>query len=405
MICLILVVGEDSKFNKQITSALKGGGHTLETVNDISGIDEKIEKRSPEVIIIDPSVAPESAIAKAESLSVSNPEIAIIMAVDQLDSGVLRAAMQAGIKDIIESQSSDKQMLDSIQRAADISKRFKKSFGLKDDEQDEQPPEEGKVITFFSTKGGVGKSVLSSNSAVALAQLTEKRVAILDLDLQFGDIAIMFQLAPDHTTYDVIQMIGQLDEDMLEGFLSVHSSGVKALLAPVRPQESDSITSSHIKQILALLRKSFDYIIIDTPPLFNDITLTALDESDLIYLIATMDMPSIKNIKLAIQTLKQLGYPSEIVKFVLNRADSKVWLEIDEIEKTLDIKATARIPSDRIIPRSVNKGVPVIIEQPKSAVAKSLMSLAEKTKDVKKRDDVRAETVDPVVRKIIRRLS
>ncbi|MHB8842339.1 MAG: AAA family ATPase [Candidatus Aquicultor sp.] len=402
---MILVAGEDSKFGKQITTALKTSGQATANVNDISGLDEAIEKHSPEVIVIDPSIMSDIAIAKAEGLSISNPEIAIIMAVDALDPGVLRAAMQAGIKDIIERESSDEQIIASISRAADISKRFKESFGLKADEQDEQLSEEGKVITFFSTKGGVGKSVLSANSAVALAQLTEKRVAILDLDLQFGDIAIMFQLTPDHTIYDVIQVIGQLDEDMLQGFLTVHSSGVKALLAPVRPQESDSITSNHVKQILGLLRKSFDYIIIDTPPLFNDITLTALDESDLIYLIATMDMPSIKNIKLAIQTLKQLGYPSEIVKFVLNRADSKVWLEIDEVEKTLDVKAVARIPSDRVIPRSVNKGVPVVIEQPKSAVAKSIVGLAEKTKDVKKRDDIHTEATDPIVRKIIRRLS
>lgn len=405
MICLIIVVGEDSKFSNQIKSLFKTSDLSIVNVNDISGLDEAIEKHSPNAIVMDPSIISDIAIRKAESLSISSPEISIIMAVEALDPTVLRAVMQAGIKDVIEFGSPNEQIIASISRSVDISKRFKDSFNLKTASSNEQVPVEGRVITFFSTKGGVGKSVISTNCAVALAKLTDKKVVIIDLDLQFGDIGIMYQMTPEHTIYDMIQVIDQLDKDMLQGFLAVHSSGVRALLAPVRPHESDSITSVHIKKILGLLRQFFDYIIIDTPPMFNDVTLTALDESDLIYLIATMDMPSIKNIKLAIQTLKQLGYPPEIVKFVLNRADSKVLLEADEVEKTLGIKADARIPSDRIIPRSVNKGVPVVIEQPKSSAAKSLVGLSEKIKNTKKRDGLQPSESNQVIRRIIRRLS
>jgi len=379
---MILVVDENSQFRIQIDSLYQDSDEAVVGIDDIAGLSPAINNHKPDVVVFGPSVPAESAIAEAGRLSLSHPEISVVMAVLELDPGVLREAMRAGIKDIIENGFSGEQVRAAITHASTISKRIKTSFD-RETESPEEPeiPDSGKVITFFSTKGGVGKSVVSTNSAVALAKLTGKRIVVLDLDLQFGDVAIMFQLTPNHTIYDVVQVMDRLDKDMLQGFLTVHSSGVQALLAPVRPHESDSITSNHVKEIIDLLRKFFDYVVIDTPPTFSDVILTALDESDLICLIATMDMPSIKNIKLAIQTLKQLGYPEDIVKFILNRADSKVWLEIDEVEKSLGIRAEAKIPSDRIVPRSINKGIPVVIEQPKSPVAKSLQELAEKIRD------------------------
>ncbi|MBE0447457.1 MAG: AAA family ATPase [Actinobacteria bacterium] len=379
---MIVVIDNNSQFHGQVNSLYQDSDENIISISDISRLDEVVEGHGSDVILIGPSVPTKTAIEEAARLSVSHPEISVVMAVETLDPGVLREAMRAGVKDVLEQGSSNEQIISSISRASEISRRLKDSLDLREEETyEEQPQELGKVITFFSTKGGVGKSVISTNSAVALAKITGKRVVVLDLDLQFGDVAIMFQMAPNHTIYDVVQVIDRLDGDMLQGFLTTHSSGIKALLAPVRPHESDSIASVHVKAIIDLLKKVFDYVVIDTPPVFSDVILTALDESDRVYLIATMDMPSIKNIKLAIQTMKQLGYSTDIIKFVLNRADSKVWLEIDEVEKTLGIKADAKIPSDRIVPRSVNKGMPVVIEQPKSSIAKSIFGLAEKIKD------------------------
>lgn len=380
---MILVVDSGPQFRREIEALFKDQSEKVVGISALSSLNEAVESHAPDAIIIGPTVPIKMAINEAERLYVERPEISVVMAVETLDPSMLHEAMRAGVKDVIERGASDEQMIDSITRALTISRRFKESIDLKSEIAEElQEPEIGKVITFFSTKGGVGKSVISTNSAVALARLTGKRVAVLDLDLQFGDVAIMFQMTPNHTIFDIVQVMSRLDEDMLQGFLAPHSSGVKALLAPVRPHESDSITADHIKGIIDLLRNSFDYIVVDTPPTFSDIVLTALDESDQIYLIATMDMPCIKNIKLAIQTLKQLGYSTDIIKFILNRADSKVWLEIDEVEKSLGIKAEAKIPSDRIVPRCVNKGVPVTIEQPKSQVSKSILGLAEKVKGI-----------------------
>lgn len=391
---MILVIGDDSHLLRQIELLCEDSDTRVMGIADLNDLDAAVSNYAPDAILIGPLVPTGAAIESAAMISSDHPEISIIMIVAILDPEVLRDAMRAGIKDVIEEGSSDEQIAFSIFRAIDISKKLKGSVepkaGLPDDHLDEDA---GKVIMFFSTKGGVGKSVTSTNSAVALSKITGKRVVMLDLDLQFGDVAIMFQLTPKHTIHDVIQVMDRLDEDMLRGFLTVHaSSRVQALLAPIRPHEADAVTADHVKVIIKLLKKFSDYVIIDTPAMFSDLVLTALDESDLIYLIATMDLPSIKSVKLTIQTLKQLGYSSEIIRFILNRADSKVWLEVDEVERSLGIKAEARIPSDRVIPRSVNRGMPVVMEYPKSSVARSLMEFARglqyvESKSVKQRNE------------------
>jgi pilus assembly protein CpaE len=403
---MILVIDSSSQLNTRIGGLFEGSGEAVVGIGDVLRIDEAVAAHKPDVIVIGPAIPVDTAFVAAERIFAGNPYAQMIMVVEALVSTVLRDAMRAGIKDVIESASLDEQLKPSIERALAISSRLKESLDIKDEpvgqEAGDQP---GKVITFFSTKGGVGKSVISTNCAVALAKSTGKEVVVLDLDLQFGDVGIMYQMSPNHTIFDAVQAISRLDEDMLKGFLMVHTSGVKALLAPVRPHESDSITAAHVKEIIDLLRKLFDYVVIDTPPSFTDVVLAALDESDQIYLIATMDMPSIKNIKLAIQTLKQLGYSENIIKFILNRADSKVWLEIDEVEKSLELKADAKIPSDRIVPRSVNKGIPIVLEQPKSSIAKSLFALAERIKDAEIKTDRGAHGRSGMLRGLVRRLS
>lgn len=405
---MIIVIDSGPQFRREIDSLYKNSDEKVVGISAFAGLEDALNNHPAEVVILGPTIPVQESIKQAGHISASYPEISVVMAVDELDPNVLREAMRAGVKDVIVRGASDEQMAAAISQGLVAARRLKESLDTKSDGAGEEmeEPDSGKIITFFSTKGGVGKSVVSTNVAVALAGMTGKRVVVLDLDLQFGDVAIMLQMTPEHTIYDMIQMMSRLDSDMLQGFLSVHTSGVKALLAPVRPHESDSITVDQINGIIDLLRYNFDYVIIDTPPTFSDVVLAALDRSDQIYLIATMDMPCIKNIKLAIQTLKQLGYPTDSIKFILNRADSKVWLEIDEVEKSLGIKAEAKIPSDRLVPRCVNKGVPIVSEQPKSQVSKSLLGLAEKIRDtdakLKKKPD---EPQNHGIRRLVRRLS
>jgi pilus assembly protein CpaE len=234
----------------------------------------------------------------------------------------------------------------------------------------------GKILTVFSTKGGVGKTMIASNLAVYFAQNIYKRVVVVDLDLQFGDVGVMLKLRPEHTIYDCAAISQQLNEELIAKFLTPHPSGAKVLLTPLQPELADLITAEHLKNVLDALRSYADLIIVDTPASFNDHVLTLLDETDMVLLVATMDIPSVKNIKLCLQTLQSLEYPDEKVALTINRADENVGLKQHEIEKALDKEALTTIPTDRRVPLSINRGIPIVLETPKSPAARCLARLA-----------------------------
>ncbi|MBU4556589.1 MAG: AAA family ATPase, partial [Actinobacteria bacterium] len=234
----------------------------------------------------------------------------------------------------------------------------------------------GRLVTIFSTKGGVGKTVLATNLGVALSKVLGLRTAIVDLDLQFGDVGIMLGLTPERTITDVAADIERLDADLLSGHMTKHDSGLDVLLAPTRPEDAETVTTGRISRILSLLREMYDVVVVDTAATLDEIVLTALDRSDSVYALTMMDVASIKNMRISLQKLKQLGYDDSAVRVVLNRADSKVWLEPQEVERAVGSAIFARIPSDRVVPRSVNKGRPVVLDEPKSDVAKAMVAIA-----------------------------
>ena len=236
----------------------------------------------------------------------------------------------------------------------------------------------GRVITVFSTKGGAGKSVIASNLAVVLARRTDKPVVLVDADLQFGDIAVMLKLAPQHTIIDAVASVDRLDASFLQSLLVRHEqSGLLVLPAPLEPQFADQISAGEMVQIVRILRTFCSAVIIDTPAYFNEVVLGLIEESDEVLLIAGMDIPNIKNVKIGLQTLRLLNTPMSKLHLVLNRANSKVKLDVSEVERTLQVKAESLIPSDVVVPQSVNKGAPVVLDSPKSGVAKAMEGLAD----------------------------
>jgi pilus assembly protein CpaE len=237
--------------------------------------------------------------------------------------------------------------------------------------------ETAQVITVFSTKGGAGKSMIAANLAVVLARRSTKPVVLVDADLQFGDVAVMLKLAPQHTIVDAVGSSDRLDATLLQQFLMRHEpSGLLILPAPLEPSFADQISAAEMVRIIELLRTFCEYVIIDTPAYFNEVVLGLIEESDEVLLIAGMDIPNIKNVKIGLQTLRLLNVPMSKLHLVLNRANSKVKLDVSEVERTLQIKAESLIPSDVVVPQSVNKGTPVVLDAPKSGVAKSIEQLA-----------------------------
>ena len=195
-----------------------------------------------------------------------------------------------------------------------------------------------------------------------------------------GDVAIMLHLFPSHTIYDAAQNPG-LDVMTLKSFLTRHDSGIWTLVAPTEPTAADTINPGTIGTILKLLRTAFDYVVIDTPPAFSEPVLTAFDESDWLVMLATLDVPSVKNLRLALQTMELLHFPKSRLRVVVNRADSKVGLRLPDVEKLLSSPVDTTIPSSRSVPLSVNKGSPIMLEEPKGPVAESIRRVAAQLTD------------------------
>jgi pilus assembly protein CpaE len=296
------------------------------------------------------------------------------------DSGeLLRAALRAGVRDVVTALRDPAAVRGASARALELTRALR-GLGAAPDRLRAPAapgrPQPGKVITVFSSKGGCGKTFLATNLAVALTAHAE--VALVDLDLHFGDVAITLQLFPARTIQDAARASGGgLDPITMKSFLTRHQSGLWALVAPSEPTVADTISPTAVVTILRALRQRFGYVVVDTPAAFSDQILAAFDESDAIAMLATLDVPSVKNLKLALRTMESLRYPRDKTCLVINRADSKVGLRLPDVERILDTQIDVTLPSSRAVPLSINKGSPILVEEPKSGVAEAIRNLAD----------------------------
>jgi pilus assembly protein CpaE len=330
----------------------------------------------PVVLVLGPSCAVDGSLTGIERVLHTHREIGSILVAEELTTNLLQQALLAGVNDVLASPADDNQIHEAIDRvAAGLSTT--PGAPDSDDPLFEGDGELGQVVTVFSTKGGAGKSVIATNLGVTLAQRSDKPVVLIDADLQFGDIAVMLKLSPQHTIVDAVSSLDRLDASLMQSLLVTHeSSGLLILPAPLEPAFADQIGATEMIQIVEVLRRFCSHVIIDTPAYFNDVVLGMIEISDEVLLIAGMDIPNIKNVKIGLQTLRLLNTPMEKLRLILNRANSKVKLDVTEVERTLQVSADILIPSDIVVPQSVNRGVPVVQSAPRSGVAKSLEELA-----------------------------
>jgi pilus assembly protein CpaE len=241
-----------------------------------------------------------------------------------------------------------------------------------------EPAPRGRVITMFSAKGGCGKTTVATNLGAALADRGRRDVCIVDLDLAFGDVAIALQLFPAHTIADAVPLNGAIDATAVQALLTRHSAGLSAIVAPTEPSAAETIPATLISHLLNVLREEFDYIVVDTPPSFDDQVLAALDVSDLIALVVTPDVPALKSLKITIETLVELSYSRDKFRLILNRADAKVGISHAEVETTAQMVLSAQIPSSRDVPATINRGVPIVQDDPKHPVSQSIRGFGER---------------------------
>jgi pilus assembly protein CpaE len=235
---------------------------------------------------------------------------------------------------------------------------------------------EGRIITVFSPKGGTGKTVIATNLAAALAKAEARRTLLLDLDLQFGDAAIMLGVEPEKTIFDLVNAPGELDPEKLAGYTTKHKSGLEVLPAPLRPEDAELVTEAKLGRLIEVARACYDVIVVDTSPFFHGPMLATLDRTDELKLICSLDVPTLKNVRLALGTLEMLSFPQGRIRVVLNRANSKVGMKQREVEAALEQKIAYEVPSDRAVPLSVNKGAPAVLSEPGSDFARAVNTMA-----------------------------
>jgi pilus assembly protein CpaE len=234
----------------------------------------------------------------------------------------------------------------------------------------------GRVITVFSPKGGTGKTVISTNVAAQLAKNEGRRTLLLDLDLQFGDAAIMLGLEPQKTIYDLVVAPGELDSEKLAGYVTKHQCGLDVLAAPLRPEDAELVVESKVTALIEVAKTSYDAIVVDTSPFFHGPMLATLDRTDQLLVLCGLDVPTLKNVRLALQTLELLSFPGSRIEYVMNRASANVGLKTREVEDGLKVKVGHELPMDRNVQVCVNRGDPAVLADPRSDFARGIVALA-----------------------------
>jgi len=361
----------DERLRTRMTLELAGIASA--PVRSLDEIAANVVMGEPTVVLFGASLANAEGFEAVQRLTRSFPEIGVVLLVEELTLPLLQQALRAGVRDAVTLDAGESQIRQAIERVGETMTAMVSRAEAAADTQ-----KLGKVIVAFSTKGGVGKSVVATNTAVVLATQCAGRVALVDCDLQFGDVAVLLGIPPMHTTTDAAGAIDGADAQLMEGLLATHeASSLRVLCAPVEPSAGDQITAQEMTGIVQMLRRMFDWIVIDMPPHFDDVVLALIEEADHVLLVASMDIPSIKNLKVGIQTLDLLAIAGGKLRLVLNRANARVHLDVSDVERALGVPAEFRVPSDIAIPQSVNRGVPVVLDKPRSPAALALRNVAE----------------------------
>lgn len=364
------MLSSEKRFN--VIGECSDGEATVKTVLDMD----------TDVVIMDINMPLLDGISAAEILSSAKPNIIIIVTMAEEGEEAIKRAMQSGARYFFRKPFSELDISHIIIDLYDKQQMSSRVYGSRDFFSSNK---KSQIISVFSTKGGVGKTTVVANLAVALSERSNGKVALLDLDLQFGDIPIMFNIYPNKTIADLAGEVNNMESDVIEEFMVEHESGVRVLSAPLTPEYAEYINGHTVENILRILIESYKYIIIDTAPSFNDVNLTVMDMSDQIFFITTLDLSTIKNVKAGLQIMNSLKYSDRKVTLVLNRYHRHFGISNNELEKIFDKKVEHIIPEDNInVIQAMNEGTPLVISKNRSRSAKSIIEIAEKLCDESK---------------------
>jgi pilus assembly protein CpaE len=363
----ILVVLAEHADRQLVETALENEP-TLEVLGYADNLDDwrGFLEQPGDVVLIACYGADDGVAAMVDHAVKHRPDRPVVVMSEASPNGFLRQAFEAGADDVITLPQSPEQV------AFTLVKVIARKKGLAVPGKAAAP-----LIAILGPKGGTGKTLIATNLAVALAQ-RDANVVLVDLDLQFGDIGLALGLSPERTMYDLMKSGAPFDHEKLDRHLIRHSSGVKVLIAPTRPDQASAVSIEFLRDIYASLRTMCDAVIVDTPPGFTPEVIATIDVSSDICMVGMLDSLSLKNTKLGLETLDLMGYDNEHVSLVLNRADSRVGITPDDVSTIVGRGPDVSIPSDREIPRSVNEGTPIVATRQSSGAAKAFRALADR---------------------------
>lgn len=322
-------------------------------------------QQGADLVIVGCSQAHDQALEVISAASAQRADRPVVVLYHGTPNGFLERAFEAGADDLVALPQSSGQLGFALEKA--LARRRGSAASTA----------EGSMITVLGPKGGTGKTVTSSNLAVALA-LEGKSAVLVDLDLQFGDVGLALGLQPRRTIYDLAVSGGSLDGEKIDGFLAQHPSGARALLAPLRPDHAAAVATPFLREVFELLRSRYDFLVVDTPPAFTAEVIAAVDASTHLCMVGMLDALSLKDTKIGLETLEEMGYDANGVTLVLNRADSSVGITQMDVEQLLGRAPDVLVGSDRAIPRALTNGQPIVVAEPKSKAARSYVALAER---------------------------
>jgi pilus assembly protein CpaE len=346
----------------------------------IGAVGEVLEEDGPfDVLVAGPSLGTRSGLARLRIISEELPEMRMVLAFSRRPDASLRDIVRTGAIDLLQLPVEDAEMVESLERAAALARLAPEPTVVEAVAVPEPTSVEprgnrpGIVYTISSATGGCGKTFYATNLAWFLHKWTGKSVCIVDLDLQFGEVSTALRLRPKYTIFDALQREDADESDLqghIEEYMVVHDTGVHVLAAPRDPSEADRITPPDVTRILEAVRNRFDYVLVDTPPALAETVLAAFDLSDMLYVMATLDLPSVRNMSVFLSTLDRLRIDTDNLRLVLNKAEDDVGIDIDQVTKLFPQGFESILPYAKEVSRSINLGMPVMAASPDAEISR-----------------------------------
>lgn len=379
----ILVLERSTDLAEQVAAAAADIHPAPEVVacNRVGSVGDFLAAEGPfAVLVAGPSLATRSGLRRVAVLHEESPATSILLTFADRPDSSLREIIQVGADDLLRLPLDQAELTFALERALQIGgRRLSPATTAPAGAAAAAvpaPPASARIFTVSSATGGCGKTFYATNMALFLAKHTHKRVVLVDLDLQFGEVSTALRLRPSYTIYDALRRDEDGDQlefaEHLDEFLVRHESGFSVLAAPKDPAEADRITPSDVTRVLEVLRANADYVVVDTPAALTEVVLAAFDLSEHLFTLATVDLPSVRNMGVFLQTLEKLRIPSENISLLLNKAERDVGLDIGQIVKLFPQGFRSILPYAREVSRSINMGMPVLASDPSSEVSRKL---------------------------------